>query len=63
VAIAEKCCRRSLLPIRLRLYHHLHPFSQVESSIDEIIDENKNLDVFEMVAITTIDIFKGIKLM
>jgi hypothetical protein len=52
-----------LLPIRLRLYHHLHPFSQVESSIDERIDENKNLDVFEMVAITTIDIFKGIKLM
>jgi hypothetical protein len=31
----------------------LHPFSQVESSFDERIDENNNLDVFEMVAITT----------
>jgi hypothetical protein len=30
----------------------LHPFSQVESSFDKIIDENNNLDVFEMVAIT-----------
>jgi hypothetical protein len=52
VVIAEKYYRRSLLPILLRSYHHLHPFSQVESSFDERIDENNNLDVFEMVEIT-----------
>jgi hypothetical protein len=52
VVIAEKYYRRSLLPILLRSYRHLHPFSQVESSFDERIDENNNLDVFEMVEIT-----------
>jgi hypothetical protein len=52
VVIAKKYYRRSLLPILLSSNHHLHTFSQVESSFDERIDENNNLDVFEMVAIT-----------
>jgi hypothetical protein len=36
----------------LKFYHHLHPFLKVESSFAYKIDENKSLDIFEMVANT-----------
>jgi hypothetical protein len=36
----------------LKFYHHLHPFSKVESFFASKIDENKSLDIFEMLTNT-----------
>jgi hypothetical protein len=49
MAIIEKYDRKSLFPM---LVHHLHPLFEVESSLVYKIDENKSLDIFEMVANT-----------
>jgi hypothetical protein len=32
----------------LKFYHHLHPLFEVKSSFVHIIDEDNNLDIFEM---------------
>jgi hypothetical protein len=49
MAIIEEFDRKSLFPMPLKSYHHLHPFFEVESSFAYKIDENKSLDIFEMV--------------
>jgi hypothetical protein len=52
MAIIEEYDRKSLFPMPLKSYHHLHPFFEVERSLAYKIDENKSLDIFEMVANT-----------
>jgi hypothetical protein len=39
VAITKEHDRKSLFPMLLRSYYHLHPLSEVESSIAYKIDE------------------------
>jgi hypothetical protein len=39
LAIIKKRDRKSLFPMLLKSYYHLHPFSKVESSIAYKIDE------------------------
>jgi hypothetical protein len=48
VAIVEEYDKRSLFHMLLKSYHHLHPLSEVESSL-LYINENINLDMFEMI--------------
>jgi hypothetical protein len=50
VAIAKEYGQNSLFLMLLKFYHHLHPFLKVESFLAYKIDENKSLDIFEMVA-------------
>jgi hypothetical protein len=38
----------------LKSYHHLHPLSEVESSFVHKIDEDGNLDIFEIVVSTSL---------
>jgi hypothetical protein len=49
MSIDQKYDRKSLFPMLLKLYHHLHPLFEVESSYVYKIDEYNNLDIFEMV--------------
>ncbi len=48
MAIVEEYDKRSLFHMLLKSYHHLHPLSEVESSL-LYINENINLDMFEMI--------------
>jgi hypothetical protein len=50
VAITTKHDRKSLFPILLKCYHHLHPLPKTKSSFVNKFDEGNNLDIFEMVA-------------
>jgi hypothetical protein len=50
VSIVEKYDRKSLFPMFLMYYHHLHPLYETESSLTYKIDEDRNLDIFGMVA-------------
>jgi hypothetical protein len=52
VALGKEYDQNSLFFMFLKFYHHLHPFFKVESSFAYKIDENKSLDVIEMVANT-----------
>jgi hypothetical protein len=52
MAIIEEYDRKSLFPMLLKSYYHLHPFFEVESSLAYKIDENKSLEIFEMVVNT-----------
>jgi hypothetical protein len=49
VVIIEKYGKKSLFPMLLKFYCHLHPLSRAKSSLACKFDENMNLDVFEMV--------------
>jgi hypothetical protein len=49
-AIIVKYDRKSLFPMLLRSYHHLHPLFKIESSFVNKFDENNSLDnIFEIV--------------
>jgi hypothetical protein len=50
VAIATKFDKKSLYFILfLKSYHRLHPLSNIESSFFNKLNEENNLDIFEMV--------------
>ncbi len=49
MVIVEKYGKKSLFSMLLKFYHHLHPLSRAKSSLVCKIDENMNLDIFEMV--------------
>jgi uncharacterized protein (DUF4213/DUF364 family) len=49
VVIVEKDGKKSLFPMLLKFYCHLHSLSRAKSSLVSKIDEDMNLDVFEMV--------------
>jgi hypothetical protein len=52
VALGKEYNENSLFLMFLKFYHHLHPFLKVESSFAYKSDENKSLDIVEMVANT-----------
>jgi hypothetical protein len=48
-AIVEEYDQNILFPMLLKGYYHLHPFVDFERSVvDETIEEDMNLDIFEM---------------
>jgi hypothetical protein len=57
VSIAKKYNRKSLFPMLLKSYHHLHPLFEVQNPFVHRIDEVNNFNIFEMVT-NTIDLTK-----
>jgi hypothetical protein len=54
VGIVEKYEERSLYPMLLKFYHHLHLVVKFEREfVEQIMYANYNLDFFEMVARTS----------
>jgi hypothetical protein len=53
-AIVEKYDKKSLFPMLLICYYHLHPFVDSEKGVvDERVEEDMNLDIFEMITNTS----------
>jgi hypothetical protein len=54
ISIVEKCDLKSLQPLLLKCYHHLHSVENydVESTKHKSYKDN-NLDIFEMIASTS----------
>jgi hypothetical protein len=50
-SIVEEYDRKTLYPMLLKCYHHLHPLFK-NPSLDQHVDENYILDIFEMIANT-----------
>jgi hypothetical protein len=51
VGIVEKSDERSLYPMFLKFYHHLHPVVEFEIEfVEQIVYADYNLKLFEMVA-------------
>jgi hypothetical protein len=46
--IVEKYDRKTLYPMLLKCYHHLHPLSN-NTIVDQCVDENCSLDIFELI--------------
>ncbi len=38
--------RRTLYPMLLKYYHHLHPMAEFVECVDQICDEDFSLDIF-----------------
>ncbi len=51
MAIVEEYDRKTLYPMLLKCYHHLHPLFE-NPIVDPCVDENYTLDIFEMIANT-----------
>jgi hypothetical protein len=48
-AIMEKYDKKSLFPTLLKCYYHLHPLVEIKRDVvDEKVEEDMNLDIFEM---------------
>ncbi len=45
--------RRTLYPLILKCYHHLHPMTKYVGCVDQIIDEDYSLDIFQQIASTS----------
>ncbi len=45
--------RKSLYPMLLKCYHCLHPITKFVGCVDQTINENCNLDIFQQIASTT----------
>jgi hypothetical protein len=50
VSIVDEYDRRTLYPMPLKCYHHLHPITEFVGCVDQIGDENSNLDTFQQIA-------------
>jgi hypothetical protein len=44
---------RTLYPMILKCYHHLHPMTKSIGCIDQITNENYSLDIFQQIAFTS----------
>jgi len=53
VSIAKRYNKKSLFPMLLKSYHHLHPLFEVERPFVHRIDEVNNFNIFEMVVNTS----------
>ncbi len=53
MSIAKKYNRKSLFPMLLESYHHLHPLFEVERPFVHRIDEVDNFNIFEIVTNTS----------
>ncbi len=52
MSIVEEYDKRSLFPMLLKFYYHLHPLCQVENDFINNIDQYNNLNIFEMITTT-----------
>jgi hypothetical protein len=53
-AIVEKYDKKSLFPMLLKCYYHLHPLVESKRGVvDERVEEDKSLDTFEMTTSTS----------
>jgi hypothetical protein len=53
-AIVEKYNKKSLFPMLLKCYYHLHPLVEYERGVvDQRIEEDRSLDIFEMTTNTS----------
>jgi len=46
VSIVDEYCKRTLYPMLLKSYHHLHPMTKFVECADQTNDEDFNLDLF-----------------
>jgi len=53
IYIMNEYDRRTLYPMILKCYHHLHPMTKFVGCVDQIIDEDYNLDIFQQIAPTS----------
>jgi hypothetical protein len=47
VNIVDEYDRRTLYPLFLKCYHHLHPMIKYVGCVDQTCDEDFNLDIFQ----------------
>ncbi len=53
-AIVEEYDKKSLFPMFMKCYYHLHPLVEFEKGVvDERLEEDMSLDIFEMVTSTS----------
>jgi hypothetical protein len=53
-AIVEKCDKKSLFPMLSKCYYHLHPLVESERGVvDQKVEEDMSLDIFEMITNTS----------
>jgi hypothetical protein len=45
--------RRTLYPMCLKYYHHLHPMTEFVGCVDQIGDEDSSLDIFQQITSTS----------
>jgi hypothetical protein len=57
-AIVEEYDKKTLYPMLLKCHHHLHPLYR-NAIVSKGVDENYNLDIFEMTTNTN-ELMKGV---
>jgi hypothetical protein len=53
ISIVDEYDKRTLYPMLLKCYHHLHPMTKFVECVDEIGDEDSSLDIFQQIACTS----------
>jgi len=53
VSIVDEYDRRTLYPMLLKCYHHLHPMTKSVGCVDRTSDEDFNLDIFQQTTSTS----------
>ncbi len=51
--IVEKYDKKTLFPLLLKCYYHLHPLVEFEKGVEQNVEEDMSLDIFEMIASTS----------
>ncbi len=49
VSIVDEYDRRTLYPMLLKCYHHLHTITEYVGCVDQTSDEDSNLDIFQQI--------------
>jgi hypothetical protein len=47
VSIVDEYDKRTLYPMLLKCYHHLHPLTKFVGCVDQMCDEYFSLDIFQ----------------
>jgi hypothetical protein len=53
VSIMDECDKKTLYPMFLKCYHHLHPMTKFVECVDQIGDENSNLNTLQQTTSTS----------
>jgi len=53
INIVDEYDRRTLYPMFLKCYHHLHPMIEFVGCVDQTCDEDSNLDIFQWTTSTS----------
>jgi hypothetical protein len=53
VSIVDEYDRKTLYPMLLKCYHHLHPMTKSVGCVDQTCDENSSLDIFQHIVFTS----------